>query len=312
MRNLIVAFQRDPAIACGADRILEPPQDKNVSRNRGAGRGVEPVRWSGRRRGGDMLALEHVAVRYSRRPVLRDVSFSIQPGEIVAYLGANGAGKTTTMKVVTGLREPDYGRVLFRGRDVAEHPLGWRRSLGYVPEVAEVYPFLSGREYLLLAGRLRALPEAGLERRVDELLELLELGPQRHLALESYSKGMRQKVLIATALLHDPEILVLDEPLSGLDVSSVLVMKALLRELARRGRAILYCTHHLDAAESLCERVLILHEGRVVADDSVANLRELRRRPSLEQIFSSWVLEDRPEATAARIARLVAEGAGAA
>jgi ABC-2 type transport system ATP-binding protein len=258
-----------------------------------------------------MLALEHVAVRYSRRPVLRDVSFSIGPGEIVAYLGANGAGKTTTMKVVTGLREADYGRVVFRGRDVAEDPLGWRRSFGYVPEVAEVYPFLSGREYLLFAGRLRALPEPGLEKRVDELLELLDLGPQRHLALESYSKGMRQKVLIATALLHDPEVLVLDEPLSGLDVSSVLVMKALLRELAARGRAILYSTHHLEVAESLCERVLILHEGRVVADDSVANLRELRRRPSLEQIFSSWVLEDRPEATAARIARLVA-GAGTA
>jgi ABC-2 type transport system ATP-binding protein len=253
-----------------------------------------------------MLALEHVAVRYSRRPVLRDVSFSLGPGEIVAYLGANGAGKTTTMKVVTGLREPDYGRVVFRGRDVADDPLAWRRRLGYVPETAEVYPFLSGREYLLFAGRLRALPEAQLEKRVDELLELLELGPQRHLALESYSKGMRQKVLIATALLHDPEVLVLDEPLSGLDVSSVLVMKALLRELAARGRAILYSTHHLEVAEGLCERVLILHDGRVVADDSVANLRELRRRPSLEQIFSSWVLEDRPEATAARIARLVA------
>ena len=116
---------------------------------------------------------------------------------------------------------------------------------------------------------------------------------------------MRQKVLIGAALLHDPEVLVLDEPLSGLDVTSVLVMKALLRELAARGRTILYSTHHLEVAESLCERVLILHDGRVVADDSVANLRELRRRPSLEEIFSTWVLDDRPEATAARIAQLV-------
>ena len=123
---------------------------------------------------------------------------------------------------------------------------------------------------------------------------------------------MRQKVLIGTALLHDPEVLVLDEPLSGLDVASVLVMKALLRELAARGRAILYSTHHLDVAERLCERVLILHDGRVVADDSVANLRELRRQPSLEAIFSSWVLEDRPEATAARIAAVVAGTAGTA
>ena len=259
-----------------------------------------------------MLTLDHVAVRYSGRPVLRDVSFSIGPGEIVAYLGANGAGKTTTMKVVTGLVAPDFGRVLFGGRDVAEDPLGYRRRLGYVPETAEVYPFLSGREYLVLAGRLRALPEASLERRVDELLELLGLENHRYQALESYSKGMRQKVLIGTALLHDPEVLILDEPLSGLDVTSVLVMKALLRALAARGRTILYSTHHLEVAERLCERVLILHDGRVVADDSVANLRELRRQPSLEEIFSTWVLEDQPEATAARIARLVSGAPGVA
>jgi ABC-2 type transport system ATP-binding protein len=254
-----------------------------------------------------MLTLAHVAVRYSGRPVLRDVSFSIRPGEIVAYLGANGAGKTTTMKVVSGLREPDAGQVLWAGRDVADDPLGFRRRLGYVPETAEVYPFLSGREYLLLAGRLRELGEARLEKRVDELLELLELGPHRHQALDAYSKGMQQKVLIGAALLHDPELLVLDEPLSGLDVSSVLVMKALLRELASRGRAILYSTHHLEVAENLCGRVLILHQGRLVADGSVADLRELRRQPSLESVFSSWVLEDSPEATAARIARVVAQ-----
>lgn len=252
-----------------------------------------------------MLTLEHVAVRYSGRPVLRDVSFSIGPGEIVAYLGANGAGKTTTMKVVTGLREPDFGRVLYAGRDVAEDPLGFRRRLGYVPETAEVYPFLSGREYLLLSGRLRELAEATLEARVDELLDLLELGPHRHQALDSYSKGMRQKVLIGAALLHDPQLLVLDEPLSGLDVSSVLVMKALLRELAARGRAILYSTHHLEVAEGLCGRVLILHQGRLVADGSVEDLRELRQKPSLESVFSSWVLEESPEATAASIARVL-------
>ena len=243
-----------------------------------------------------MLALEHVHVRYSGRAVLRDVSFAIGAGEIVAYLGANGAGKTTTIKVVTGLREPDHGRVLFQGRDVAEDPVGYRRRLGYVPETAEVYPFLSGREYLLFTGRLRELPEATLERRVDELLELLDLGPQRDQSLDSYSKGMRQKVLIGAALLHDPELLVLDEPLSGLDVTSVMVMKALLRELAARGRGILYSTHHLEVAERLCGRVLILHQGRVVAEDAVRDL---------ESVFSTYVHEQPPEATAARIARVV-------
>jgi ABC-2 type transport system ATP-binding protein len=243
-----------------------------------------------------MLALEHVGVRYSGRPVLRDVSFSLEAGEIVAYLGANGAGKTTTMKVVTGLRDADQGRVLFRGRDVRDDPVGYRRRIGYVPETSEVYPFLSGREYLLLAGRLRELPEPTLERRVDELLELLELGPQRDLSLDSYSKGMRQKVLIGAALLHDPELLVLDEPLSGLDVTTTIVMKALLRELAGRGRAILYSTHQLEVAERLCGRVLILHEGRVLAEDTARDL---------ESVFSAFVASTPPEATAARIAAVV-------
>ena len=253
-----------------------------------------------------MLVLEHVAVRYSGRPVLRDLSFALRPGEIVAYLGANGAGKTTTMRVVTGLAAPDYGRVLFDGREISADPLAYRRRLGYVPETADVYPFLSGREYLVLAGRLRGLPEGAVQRRADELLELFELQHHRHQSLDAYSKGMRQKVLIASALLHDPDVLVLDEPLSGLDVSAVLVMKALLRALAARGRTILYCTHLLEVAERLCERALILHDGRVVADGSVDSLRELRHSPSLEAVFSSWLLEDAPETTAARIIEAVA------
>jgi len=253
-----------------------------------------------------MLALEHVAVRYSGRPVLRDVNFTLRPGEIVAYLGANGAGKTTTMKVLTGLAPPDFGRVLFEGRDISDDPLVYRRRLGYVPETAEVYPFLSGREYLVLAGRLRGLPESAVQRRADELLELLDLQHHRHQSLDAYSKGMRQKVLIASALLHDPDVLLLDEPLSGLDVSAVLVMKSLLRRLAARGRAILYSTHLLEVAERLCERVLVLHGGRVVADGSVESLRELRQSPSLEAAFSSWLLDDVPEQTAARIISAVA------
>ncbi len=250
-----------------------------------------------------MLSLEDVSVSYSGRRVLRDLSFSLRRGEIVAYLGANGSGKTTTVKVLTGLLGPARGRLLLDGQDVAADPIGYRSRLGYVPETADVYPFLSGREYLQLVGRLRSLPEADLDERIDELLALLGLRNHRYQALESYSKGMRQKVLIGAALLHDPEVLVLDEPLSGLDVTSVLVVKALLRRLADRGRIIFYSTHLLEIAERLCTRVLILHQGSVVADDSVLNLRELSR--SLEDVFSGWVLEDRPEETAARILEVV-------
>jgi ABC-2 type transport system ATP-binding protein len=240
-----------------------------------------------------MLTLEHVVVRYSGRTVLQDVSFGIEPGEIVAYLGANGAGKTTTMKVVTGLREPDHGRVLFRGRDMMEDPLGYRRRLGYVPETAEVYSFLSGREYLLFAGRLRQLSEGSLERRVDELLELLELGTQRDMSLDSYSKGMRQKVLIAAALLHDPELLVLDEPLSGLDVTSAMVMKALLRELASRGRAITCslacsrpCSLRLQHPGGCSPRER--GPGRAPSPRSWAPRSSAARAPGSSRAASSW------------------------
>ncbi len=250
-----------------------------------------------------MLSLEGVAVHFSGRRVLREVSFSLGRGEIVAYLGANGSGKTTTVKVLTGLVAPSRGRVLLDGRDITDDPLAYRRRLGYVPETADVYPFLSGREYLQLVGRLRSLPQEGLDERIDELLALFGLQNHRYQPLASCSKGMRQKVLIAAALLHDPEILVLDEPLSGLDVSSVLVVKALLRELAARGRIILYSTHLIEIAERLCTRALVLHEGRVVADDSVANLHQLRL--SLEDVFAGFVLEGRPEETAARILQVV-------
>jgi ABC-2 type transport system ATP-binding protein len=253
-----------------------------------------------------VLTVEHLGVKYSGVPVLRDVSFSVRPGEIVAYLGANGSGKTTTVKVLTGLLEPGRGRVLLDGRDVSADVVDYRRRLGYVPETADVYPFLSGREYLELVGRLRGLPERALGEQVEELLSILGLAEHKHQPLGSYSKGMRQKVLICAALLHDPEILILDEPLSGLDVGSVLVTKALLAGLAERGRTILYSTHLLDVAERLCRRVLILHGGRIVADDSVENLRELTRRPSLEEIFSAWVLDDSPDETARRLLEVIA------
>jgi ABC-2 type transport system ATP-binding protein len=257
-----------------------------------------------------MLSVEHLSVKYSGRPVLRDVSFSVAPGEIVAYLGANGSGKTTTVRVLTGLLTPGKGRVLVDGHAIEDDLVGYRRRVGYVPETADVYPFLSGREYLQLVGRLRALRDEVLDERVDELLETLGLGEHRYQALSSYSKGMRQKVLLCAALLHDPEILILDEPLTGLDVTAVMVTKALLRELAARGRTILYSTHLLEVAEGLCRRVLILHDGLIVADESVENLRRLSQQPSLEAVFSARVLEESPDEIARRVIDVVSSPVG--
>src|SRR5450432_1973742 len=171
--------------------------------------------------------------RYSGIPVVDHVSFVIRPGEILGYLGPNGAGKSTTVKMLTGLLEPTSGRVLFHGQDIRRDLKGFQRRLGYVPEEPHLYPHLSGREYLQLAGRLRGLPRRLLEPKMDELLRLIGLWEDRHASLASYSKGMRQKILLLAALLHDPELLVLDEPFSGLDVNAAMVLKSLLGSLAR-------------------------------------------------------------------------------
>lgn len=252
-----------------------------------------------------MLNVEHLRVKYSGRPVLRDVSFAAAPGEIVAYLGANGSGKTTTVRVLTGLLQPGDGRVLVDGRDISEDLIAYRRRLGYVPETAEVYPFLSGREYLQLVGRLRSLPARTLDARIDELLEVLGLAEHRHQTLSSYSKGMRQKVLLAAALLHNPDLLLLDEPFSGLDVGTALVLRSLIHELARRGKVVLFSSHELETVERVSSRIVILHRGRVVADDSIERLRALMELPTLEDIFAQLAVEQDTAAVSREIADLI-------
>jgi len=217
------------------------------------------------------------------------VSFEIPRGQILGYLGPNGSGKSTTVKILTGLIEPTHGRVLFDGNDIRDDINGYKRRLGYVPEEPHLYTHLSGREYLQLIGRLRQLPAATLDRRIEGLLDVFDLTSSRHMALASYSKGMRQKILLSAALLHDPEILVLDEPFSGLDVTSAQVLKKLLKVLANAGKILFYSSHVLEVVERVCDHVVILDKSRVVAHDSVARLRELMTLPDLEQIFAQLV-----------------------
>jgi ABC-2 type transport system ATP-binding protein len=253
-----------------------------------------------------MLEACRLVKRFSGVTVVDDVSFLLRPGEVVGYLGPNGSGKTTTARMLTGLADTTTGAVLSNGRDINEDPIGFRRRLGYVPEEPQLYPFLSGREYLQLVGRLRELPEPLLERKIGTLLELFGLTDAIEQGISSYSKGMKQKVLIAAALLHDPDVLIFDEPDSGLDVATALVLRHLVRILAERGKAILYSSHVLEVVEKLCTRVIVLHRGRVVADDSVPQLRSLMARNSLEEVFSQLVLRVDPERTARDIADAVA------
>jgi ABC-2 type transport system ATP-binding protein len=253
-----------------------------------------------------MLEARRLVKRFSGVTVVDDVSFLLRPGEVVGYLGPNGSGKTTTARMLTGLADTTTGAVLFNGRDINEDLIGFRRRLGYVPEEPQLYPFLSGREYLQLVGRLRELPEPLLERKIGTLLELFGLTGAIEQGISSYSKGMKQKVLIAAALLHDPDVLIFDEPDSGLDVATALVLRHLVRILAERGKAILYSSHVLEVVEKLCTRVIVLHRGRVVADDSVPQLRTVMARNSLEEVFSQLVLRVDPERTARDIADAVA------
>ncbi len=242
-----------------------------------------------------MLEVVNLTKKYLRRPAVNQVSFTIGPGEVLGYLGPNGSGKSTTVKMLTGLLEPDGGQVLYQGREIRQNLIEYKATLGYVPEEPQLYPYLTGREYLQLAGRLRGLSEAILAEKIDGLLNLFSLFEHRYSQISSYSKGMKQKVLITAALLHNPQILIFDEPLSGLDVTTALVFRNLVRALSQDGKVILYSSHVLEVVEKICTRVIILRKGNVVAHDSVERLRTLLQSASLEDVFSQLVVEEDTE-----------------
>jgi len=248
------------------------------------------------------LEVQRLTKRYRRVPVVNEASFNVNAGEITGYLGPNGSGKSTTVKMLAGLVEPSSGEIHLDGCDIRRDLIGFKRRLGYVPEEAHVYPALSGMEYLQLMGRLRDLPERLVNQRATDLLKLFSLYLHRHAPLASYSKGMKQRVLISAALLHDPDILIFDEPLSGLDVSSSLLFKHLVAELAARGKIILYISHVLEVVERICAKVIIIYKGQIKAEDSVGRLRDLMHLPSLEEIFTQLVQHEDMEAVARDIA----------
>jgi ABC-2 type transport system ATP-binding protein len=252
-----------------------------------------------------MLEVRQLTKLYTGIPAVDHVSFCIKPGEILGYLGPNGAGKSTTVKMLIGLLEPTSGHIEFNGQDVRRDLKSYQRRIGYVPEEPHLYPHLSGREYLQLVGRLRGIPRRTLEPKMDELLRLVGLWDDRHSPLASYSKGMRQKVLLMASLLHDPELLILDEPFSGLDVNAAMILRGLLDSLAQRGKMVLYSSHVLEVVEKVCNTVLILRKGHVVAHDSVAHLRDMMEKSSLEGVFAQLTQPEDTNAVARRILDVV-------
>jgi ABC-2 type transport system ATP-binding protein len=238
-----------------------------------------------------MLELRNITKRYSGIPAVSDVSFIAHSGEVTGYLGPNGSGKSTTLKMITGLIEPTEGEILFRGEPIQCDRIAYRQRLGYVPEEPQLYPHLTGAEYLEMVGQLRGLAARPLAQKIDGFMRLLGLYGDRHVPISSYSKGMRQKVLLAAALLHNPDLILLDEPFSGLDVNSALVLRDLIQQLAQRGKVVLFSSHELETVERVSTRVVILHQGRIVANDSIERLRELMSLPTLEEIFSQLAIE---------------------
>jgi len=231
-----------------------------------------------------MLEAVHLTKKYASLPAVQDLSFTLRPGQVLGCLGPNGSGKSTTVKMLTGLLEPTRGMVQFDGQSIQGDLAAYRERLGYVPEEPNLYPYLTGWEYLELIGTLRGMPQIELFKKIDSLLELFSLHPSRHASIGTYSKGMRQRILIIAAIMHNPEIFILDEPLSGLDVTSALIFKNLVQTLGQQGKLVFYCSHVLEVVEKVCSDVLILRKGVVIAQDSVVNIRQIIGQ-SLENTF---------------------------
>jgi ABC-2 type transport system ATP-binding protein len=236
-----------------------------------------------------VLEAENLCKFYGSVMAVQNVTFALEPGQVLGYVGPNGSGKSTTVKMLTGLLQPTYGEVSYHHQNIHKDLIAFRKILGYVPEEPNLYPHLTGEEYLDMVGTLRAMPPSRKSTRINSLLELLSLWPHRHVTLGSYSKGMRQKILLIAALMDNPDVLVLDEPLSGLDVTSVLIVKSLIQALSAQGKAVFYCSHILEVVEKVCSHLIVLRKGHVLAHGPTSAVREKIGKSSLEDVFLDLV-----------------------
>jgi ABC-2 type transport system ATP-binding protein len=241
-------------------------------------------RWKGR--SAAMILTEELSHSYGATRALDRLNLRVAPGEVLGLLGPNGAGKSTTIKILTGLLTPTSGRAVVAGFDIVRQPLDAKQRIGYVPEQPVVYDALTAAEFLEVVSSLHHLPPDTAARRGDELLALLGLGDVRHQRLQAFSKGMKQRVVLAAALIHRPDVLILDEPLDGLDANSARVVKELLRTLAAEGRTILFCSHILEVVERLCTSIVILNHGVQIASGTPAEIAASASARTLDDAFA--------------------------
>src|SRR3954469_1470175 len=253
-----------------------------------------------------MLEARGLTKYYSAITGVRDVNFRVERGAVLGLLGPNGSGKSTTVGMLTGLLDPSGGMVTLDGTNVRDDLDRYKRGLGYVPEEAQLYTWMSGAEYLTFCARLRGLANTVAGRRIDALLGIFGLQTDRDAPMSAYSKGMRQKILLSAALVHNPSIVILDEPCSGLAGGATLVIRSLIQRLAAGGRIVIYSSHELEMVEKVCSEVLILHEGRVAAHAATAVLRDQVNAASLEDAFRTLVFTTDTDAVAAEIIDAIA------
>ncbi len=239
-----------------------------------------------------IISLHNVYKNYGSKQVLKGINLSIYPGQVIGYIGPNGAGKSTTVKILCGLISDYDGEVIIKGINLKDDIISTKRIIGYVPEIAELYDVLTPAEFLGFMADLYNLDAALAEGRIRKMMSAFGLEANIHQRMDTFSKGMKQKVLITSGLLHNPDIIILDEPLSGLDANSVIIIKELIGRLAKEGKTIFYCSHMMDVVEKVSDRIVLISDGVVLADGSFEELKQQQGNFSLEKIFSSLTAKD--------------------
>ncbi|SES35594.1 ABC transporter ATP-binding protein [Psychrobacillus sp. OK032] len=255
-----------------------------------------------------VLSLTDVTMSFGNKQALNGVNLEVYQGQIIGYIGPNGAGKSTTVKIMLGLIEGYKGEIEIFGEDIANGDVSYKRKIGYVPETAELYDNLTACEYLTFTGELYGLSTEDAQSKAMKLMNEFNLETVFHQRLSSYSKGMKQKVLIISSLLHDPDLLFFDEPLSGLDANSVMIIKEILDQLAKRGKTIFYSSHIMDVVEKISNRIILLVEGRVVADGTFEELQAQSKEGTLEEIFNQLTGFSEHKEIAEKFVEIVSEG----
>lgn len=243
------------------------------------------------------VSIRHLFKRYGDKTVLHDISLDIQPGQIIGYIGPNGAGKSTTVKILTGLIPDFEGEVTIGGMDLRTHAQDIKRTIGYIPENAEIYDVLTPMEYLTFTGRLYDLSPTMVRERAERMLTAFGLQDVLDQRMDTFSKGMKQKVLITSGIMHNPSLIILDEPLSGLDANAVIVMKEVMSRLAREGKTLFYCSHMMDVVEKVSDRIMLINHGTVIADGTFEELKQTGG-DTLEKIFAHLTGETNLEGAA--------------